>query len=73
MGKVAVILSGCGYLDGSEIHESVLCLLHLETQDHSYACFAPDMDQKQVINHLTKEPVQTETRNVLIEDRKSVV
>ncbi|MFX7298434.1 isoprenoid biosynthesis protein ElbB, partial [Acinetobacter baumannii] len=26
MKKVAVILSGCGYLDGSEIRESVLTL-----------------------------------------------
>ena len=28
--KVGVVLSGCGYLDGSEIHESVLTLLHLD-------------------------------------------
>ena len=28
--KVGVILSGCGYLDGAEIHESVLTLLHLD-------------------------------------------
>ena len=30
--KVAVILSGCGVYDGSEIHESVLTLLALPEQ-----------------------------------------
>lgn len=32
MAKVAVVLSGCGYLDGSEIHETVLTILALEKQ-----------------------------------------
>lgn len=70
MGKVAVVLSGSGYLDGSEIHESVLCLLHLEKQGHKYVCFAPDMSQKSVVNHLRNEVVQTETRNVLFESAR---
>ena len=30
MKKVAVILSGSGYLDGSEIHEATLTLLALD-------------------------------------------
>ena len=30
MPRVAVILSGCGVMDGSEIHESVLTLLALD-------------------------------------------
>ena len=30
MKKVAVILSGAGYLDGSEIHEATLTLLALD-------------------------------------------
>ncbi len=30
MKKIAVILSGCGVFDGSEIYESVLTLLRIE-------------------------------------------
>lgn len=67
MSKVAVILSGCGVYDGAEINEAVLTLLCLEQQGASYQCFAPDREQMHVINHLTGEPVEGETRNVLVE------
>ena len=30
--KIAVILNGCGHLDGSEIHEAVLTLLAIEEE-----------------------------------------
>lgn len=67
MAKVAVVLSGCGYLDGSEIHESVLCLLMLSKKGCQYACFAPDKEQKTVINYLNKKELKTEKRNCLVE------
>jgi enhancing lycopene biosynthesis protein 2 len=67
MRKVAVVLAGCGVYDGAEINEAVLTLLSLEQQGASYQCFAPDMDQMHVINHLTGEPAEGETRNVLVE------
>ncbi|MDX8431631.1 MAG: isoprenoid biosynthesis glyoxalase ElbB [Candidatus Algichlamydia australiensis] len=70
MAKVAVILSGCGYLDGAEIHESVLSLLVLEQKGHTYQCFAPDIVQKKVINHLTQEEVLGQKRNVLEESAR---
>jgi len=67
MGKrFAVVLSGCGYLDGSEIHESVMSLYAIESQGASYQCFAPDVTQHHVSDHLTQE-TQNETRNVLTE------
>lgn len=65
--RVAVVLSGCGVHDGSEIHESVLCLLALAQAGHTYHCFAPDMVQKRVVNHLTGEVVADEKRNALVE------
>lgn len=68
--RVAVVLSGCGVKDGSEIHESVLCLLALARAGHSYHCFAPDMKQKRVVNHLTGEVVPNEERNVLVESAR---
>ena len=66
MKKVAIILSGCGVNDGSEIHEAVLCLLHLTKQGASYQCFAPDKPQ-QVTNHLSGEADAGGERNVLVE------
>lgn len=65
--KVAVVLSGCGVYDGAEINEAVLTLLALEQQGAEYQCFAPDMPQMHVINHLTGEPVEGESRNVMVE------
>jgi enhancing lycopene biosynthesis protein 2 len=67
MSKVAVVLAGCGVYDGAEINEAVLTLLSLEQQGASYQCFAPDIEQMHVVNHLTGEPVPGETRNVLVE------
>jgi enhancing lycopene biosynthesis protein 2 len=69
MKKVAVILSGCGVYDGSEIHEAVLSLWALSKNEVNYQCYAPDKEQYHVINHITKE-VSLETRNVLIESAR---
>ena len=67
MAKVAVVLAGCGVYDGAEINEAVLTLLSLEQQGASYQCYAPDMEQMHVVNHLTGEAMAGETRNVLVE------
>ena len=64
--KVAVILSGCGVYDGAEIHESVLALLCLSQRGAEVQCFAPDIPQHHVINHLTGQE-SAESRNVLVE------
>jgi len=65
--KVAVILAGCGVYDGSEIYEATLTMLYLDQADIEYECLAPDIQQAQVINHLTGEEMAGETRNVLVE------
>ena len=70
MKKIAVILSGCGVYDGAEIHESVLTLFAIERAGASWQCFAPDMPQLHVVNHLTGEVAEDETRNVLIESAR---
>jgi enhancing lycopene biosynthesis protein 2 len=67
--KVGVILSGCGFQDGAEIHESVLSLLALDRAGAEVACFAPDVPQARVVNHLTGESVE-ESRNVLVESAR---
>ncbi|MEE4790693.1 isoprenoid biosynthesis glyoxalase ElbB [Pseudomonas alliivorans] len=67
--KVAVILSGCGVYDGAEIHESVLTLLRLDQRGAQVQCFAPNIAQHHVVNHLTGEEMP-ETRNVLVESAR---
>lgn len=67
MPTVAVVLSGCGVFDGSEIHESVAVLYHLSRLGAEYHCFAPDIEQAQVIDHYTHKPVEGEKRSVLSE------
>lgn len=67
MKKIAVILSGSGVFDGSEIYESVLTFLRLEHHGVQYQCLAPNVEQMHVINHLTGEVAEGETRNVLVE------
>lgn len=67
MAQVGVVLSGCGFLDGSEIHEAVLTLLALQKTGIDYQCIAPDIDQMHVIDHGSGEPAAEETRNVLTE------
>ncbi|POA80111.1 isoprenoid biosynthesis glyoxalase ElbB [Pseudomonas sp. DP16D-R1] len=67
--KVAVILSGCGVYDGAEIYESVITLLRLDQRGAQVQCFAPDIAQLHVINHLTGEEMP-ESRNVLVESAR---
>jgi len=70
MKNVAVILSGNGVYDGSEIHEAVLTLLAIENNQAGYRCFAPNIKQYHVINHLTGEVSENESRNVLVESAR---
>ncbi len=67
MVRVGVCLSGCGFLDGAEIHESVITLLALDRAGAEAVCFAPDVEQMHVVDHRSGEVVEGETRNVLAE------
>ena len=72
MPKVGVVLSGCGFLDGAEIFESVATLYHLEQAGAEIVAMAPDVDQHHVVDHLTGEEMPGETRNVLRESARIV-
>jgi enhancing lycopene biosynthesis protein 2 len=69
MLKIGVLLSGCGVYDGSEIHEAVITLLALDRAGVEVLCMAPDMEQLDVVNHITGQPME-EKRNVLIESAR---
>jgi enhancing lycopene biosynthesis protein 2 len=64
--NVLLVLSGCGVMDGSEIHESVVALLHLDRHNAKVTFAAPDVAQMHVVNHLTGKPTD-ESRNVRVE------
>lgn len=64
MKKIAVVLSGSGFKDGSEITESVSLLIALNQAGAAVTVFAPNQEFDSV-NHLTGEA--TGKRNVLVE------
>lgn len=70
MTRVAVILSGCGVNDGSEVFEAVITLLALDKAGATVTCLAPDKPFK-VVNHLTGDEAG-EQRNVLAESARVV-
>ena len=70
MKKIALLLSGCGFLDGSEIHEAVLTLLALDRAGAEAVCLAPDITQHHVINHYNGEVIPGESRNLLVESAR---
>ncbi len=68
--KVAVVLSGCGFLDGAEIHESVCTLLALDQAGARALCCAPNVDQMDVVDHSRRESAPGESRNILAESAR---
>lgn len=69
MKSIAVILTGCGVFDGSEIHESVLTILALNKNNAKVTFFAPDESQSTVINHVNGKE-KTEIRNQMEESSR---
>jgi len=65
--NTAVILSGCGKADGSEIQEAVSVLIHLSRIGSTIRCFAPDAAQVDVVDHVTGKTVAGASRNVMVE------
>lgn len=70
MKKVAVILSGCGVFDGSEIHEACAALLALQRLDAEAVICAPTGPQMHTINHLAGEPEPGAARDILEESAR---
>ena len=69
MKNIAVILSGSGVYDGSEIHEATFTMYGISKFGLNYQVFAPNIEQYHVINHLTGD-IMDEKRNVLIESAR---
>ncbi len=67
--KVAVCLSGCGFLDGAEIHEATFTLLALDQAGAEIICCAPSSVKLEVVDHAAQKPTG-ETRDVLTESAR---
>ncbi len=68
--RVGVVLAGCGFLDGAEIHEATLTLLFLDRRGARASVLAPDVDQMHVVDHRRGEPAGGERRSVLAESAR---
>lgn len=70
MGKrIAFVMSGCGFKDGSEIHESVSALICLDRAGFRVSCYAPDVEQAATVEHMSGKPL-AESRNALKESAR---
>jgi enhancing lycopene biosynthesis protein 2 len=68
--RAAVILSGAGNMDGSDLHEASAAMIALSHIGIDYQCFAPDQNQAHVINHLNGSTMQASVRNTLVESAR---
>jgi enhancing lycopene biosynthesis protein 2 len=69
MKKIAVILSGCGHRDGSEITETVSLILALSECQAQVEFFAPHL-MVDAVNHLSGGIVLGDQRNTLVESAR---
>ena len=67
--KVAVMLSGCGGMDGTETQEAVCSLLAIESEKMSWEAFSLDEDQTSVISAVSLEQV-SQKRNMMEESAR---
>ena len=72
MKKIAVILSGCGVYDGTEIHEACAALLALRREGALVVACAPSGPQMQVVDHLRGQPAEGMPRDILAESARLV-
>nr|XP_006137952.1 ES1 protein homolog, mitochondrial isoform X2 [Pelodiscus sinensis] len=68
--RVAVVLSGCGVYDGTEIHEASAILVHLSRGGAEVQMYAPDIPQMHVIDHSKGQPTEAESSSTFAVDGK---
>lgn len=66
--KIAIILSGCGNRDGSELQETLSLLLAIDRRCWQYQCFAPQGDYR-VVSHVSGNE-SGEERNIFEESAR---
>jgi len=67
--KIAVVLSGCGVYDGTEVHEAAAALAALSRAGADIEMFAPEVDQAHVVDH-SKGAEMEQKRSVMQESAR---
>jgi enhancing lycopene biosynthesis protein 2 len=67
--KIAVIFSGSGVYDGTEITEGVSTLIHLSAGNATASVYAPNKNSMHTINHMDGTEMDS-VRNVMIESSR---
>ena len=68
--RVAILLSGCGVKDGSEITEAVSLMIALSEENIPFHSFAPNRDQTMVFDHALSRKQPNANRNILSESAR---
>ncbi len=63
----AMLVSGCGHLDGAEVSETVFAMLAMDRHNITFEAFAINANQSEVYNHSSNTKSETENRNMLVE------
>ena len=69
MKKIAIILSGCGNRDGSELQETLSLLLAIDRNGMRYQCFAPH-GSFNVVSYLDNDGETGEVRDIFAESAR---
>lgn len=68
MFRIAMLLSGCGNMDGSEIHESVSAIIAIDQKGWDIVYTAPDVPQKRTVSYKSGKNIAA--RNALEESAR---
>jgi len=66
MGKIGVLLSGCGAKDGSGIHDSVITFLALDKAGVKVSILAPNINHHHMVDYLSNYEL-CQSKNILSE------
>src|SRR2546428_5201738 len=67
--SIGVLLGGCGYYDGTDVHEAGFTLFAIEAAGERAILVAPDIAQERTVDHLSGDEVP-DARNVLRESAR---
>ncbi|XP_038141597.1 ES1 protein, mitochondrial [Cyprinodon tularosa] len=68
--NVALVFSGCGWWDGTDVHEGVYTMYHLSRNGARFQMFAPNQQQMHVMDHMKKQPISGDNRNMMMESAR---
>lgn len=65
--KIAIVLSGCGNRDGSELQETLSLFLAIDRRGWQYQCFAPE-GMFEVVSHLDRKETDDDAEEGAVVD-----